>query len=143
MKARLGIAVIAAGLAACTGTVPTGTGRPLFFPSRISVQDLALLPETTTAGAATRIRFKLVRAGDDGEPIYWATHFLETPSAGGTLSAVSGGPVASGDVVEIVYRPAEATTAFVTLYPGSTPGLATGDGSGDWHSFAIEVRPAP
>jgi len=125
--------------AACSGQGPAGASQPFFNPDRITVQDLALEPRAPVPGAASPIRFRLVRTGGAGAPIYWTAYFLERPDAGGRLSAVSGGPVASGALVELAYVPAGATTAFVTLYPSSTPGTPTGDGTGDWRSFTIEV----
>jgi hypothetical protein len=130
----------AASLSACAGGVPTGSSQPFLYPLRITVQDLAVDPREVQAGMQSTIRFRLVRAGDDGSPIYWTAHLVERPPAGGALSASSGGPVDSGGVVETVYETDRATVAFVTLYPSSTPGMPTGDGSGDWKSFSVRVR---
>lgn len=117
------------------------SGPPTFFqPSRITVQDLRLEPAAPSPGSPVRVSFRLVRAGDDGSPIYWTCHLVERPSAGGVLSALSGGPAASGGLVEITYLPAGPTAAILSVYPSSTPGTATGDGSGDWRSVTIEVR---
>jgi hypothetical protein len=120
--------------------VPTGSSQPFLYPLRITVQDLTVDPREVQAGMRSTIRFRLVRAGDDGSPIYWTAHLVERPPAGGVLSASSGGPVDSGGVVETVYETERATQAFVTLYPSSTPGMPTGDGSGDWKSFSVQVR---
>ena len=100
-------------------------------------------PAAPSSGSSAAIRFRLVRNNDDGSPIYWTAYFLERPAGGGTLSATSGGPVSSGAVVELVYKPAAPTTAAVTIYPASIPGRPNGDGSGDWRSFAIEVPAYP
>jgi hypothetical protein len=97
-------------------------------------------PDMGVPGSPSTIRFRLVRSGDAGTPIFWTAYLMEAPTRGGTLSELSGGPVRSGEVVELVYVPAEATTAFVTIYPASTEAQQTGDGSGDWRSLAIEVR---
>jgi hypothetical protein len=139
----IGIVVLLA-CAACSGRVPTGTStHPLFLPSRVTVADFTMAPISSIAGSPTLIRFRLVRLDDDGSPIYWTTHFLETPTRGGSLSATSGGPVSSGSTIELVYTPAEATTAFLTIYPASTANQKTGDGSGDWRAVTIKVAAAP
>jgi hypothetical protein len=125
---------------ACSSVPPSGTNQPLFLLSRISVQNLAVVPTTGVPGAPVDIRFSLVRSGDDGSPIYWTAYFMESPARGGALSRTSGGPLASGAVVDLIYTPADSTTAFVTIYPSSSPGQKNGDGSGDWQSFTIPVR---
>lgn len=126
-------------IGACSGVPSSGTNQPLFLLSRISVQDLAVVPGTGIPGATTHIRFRLVRSGDDGSPIYWTSYFMEAPARGGALSRSSGGPVASGSTVDIEYTPTGPTTAFLTVYPASKAGQKTGDGSGDWQSFTIPV----
>ena len=128
------------GAGGCARGVPTSASQPFLYPSRITVQDLSITPRVAAAGSPALIQFRLVRTGDDGSPIYWTTHLLERPAAGGSLSSSSGGPVSSGDTLEIVYSAAGPTVAFITLYPSSTPGTTTGDGSGDWRSFSIQVR---
>jgi hypothetical protein len=132
--------LLAGGATGCARGVPTSASQPFFYPSRITVQDLSVTPNVVAVGSPARIRFRLVRAGDDGSAIYWTAYLLERPSAGGALSATAGGPVASGDTLETVYTPAAPTVAFITLYPSSTPDKTTGDGSGDWRSFSIQVR---
>jgi len=134
------VVLAAAALSHCKGALPTGARQPLFLPSRITVQEVSVEPATVAPGAAAVIRFKLVRGSDDGSPIYWTSYLLERPGGGGALSATSGGPVASGGAVEIVYRPTEKTTAFLTLYPSSSPGTPTGDGTGDWEALTIPVQ---
>src|SRR5690242_4978927 len=105
------MAVLAAvALSHCKGALPTGARQPLFLPARITVQEVTVEPATVAPGTAAVIRFKLVRGSDDGSPIYWTSYLLERPAGTGALSAISGGPVASGNVVEIVYRPVEKTT---------------------------------
>jgi hypothetical protein len=133
------LAVVVGALAACSSQGPSGASQPFFNPDRITVQDLAVEPSPAAPGSPSQIRFRLVRTADPDAPIYWTAYFLERPDAGGRLSALSGGPVRSGAVVQLAYVPAAVTTAFVTVYPASAPGLATGDGSGDWRSFTIEV----
>jgi hypothetical protein len=134
-------AAVLACLVACSRSLPTGAAQPLFYLSRVTVQDLTVDPATATAGETTRIRFALVRAGGDaGAPLYWTAYFMESPAAGGAVSLTSGGPVASGDPVEIVYTPKAATTALFTIYPSSSPNTKTGDGTGDWRSFAVTVH---
>ncbi len=110
-----------------------------FLPSRVSVEDLSVV-SSVVAGTTTTIRFRLVKDASTA-PLYWTAHFLEQPAGGGTLSAVSGGPVASGGSVEITYATKGATVAFVTLYPSSSASGPTGDGSGDLRSFTIQVLP--
>jgi len=137
--------LFAAGLFAACGcdglTSASDPSRLAFLPSRIAVQDLSVVPSSVAAGTSARIRFRLFRTG--GGLIYWTSHFLETPARGGVLSVRSGGPVASGTEIEMVYTTKGPTVAFVTLYPASTPAAPTGDGSGDWQSFTIEVTSAP
>ena len=130
-------------MSACSAQLPTGAGQPFFNPDRITVQDLAVEPQPAVAGAPSRIRFRLVRTADAGTPIYWTAYVLERPDASGRLSTLSGGPVASGSIVELAYTAPRATTAFVTVYPSSTAGTPNGDGTGDWRSFSIEVAAAP
>ena len=126
-------------LAGCTSGPLSGP--PTYFqPSRISVQDLRVDPAVPTPGSPARVTFRLVRAGDDGSPVYWTGHLVERPSAGGSLSALSGGPLPSGALVEVTYTPAGRTAAFLSIYPSSTPGTTIGDGSGDWRSLTVEVR---
>jgi hypothetical protein len=127
------------GSVACTsGTA--GLGPTYFQPSRITVQDFSVQPAEPAAGVPVRIQFRLVRAGDDGSPIYWTSHLIERPAIGGTLSRFSGGPVASGSAIEIVYTTDAPTVAYVSIYPASVAGKETGDGSGDWISMPIRVR---
>ena len=140
IRSTAGAVLAAAVLAGCAGAVPTGSSQPFLYPSRITVQDLDVVPDVVEAGMQGTIRFRVVRAGDDGSPIYWTAHLVERPPAGGRLAVASGGPVASGAAIETVYATAGATVAFITLYPSSTPGTPTGDGSGDWRSFSVQVR---
>jgi hypothetical protein len=132
--------VAAVAAEGCAQGVPTSPNQPFLYPSRITVEDLSVTPSAATAGSPAVIRFRLVRAGDDGSPVYWTAYLLERPSAGGALSTSAGGPVSSGAVLDLTYLPVGPTVAFITLYPSSTPGAATGDGSGDWRSFSIEVH---
>lgn len=126
-------------MAACT-TGPT-SGPPTFFqPSRITVQELSVEPAAPVPGSLVRVRFQLVRAGDDGSPVYWTCHLVERPVAGGALSATSGGPSPSGSIVELTYLPAGRTAALLSIYPSSSPGTPIGDGSGDWRSITVDVR---
>jgi len=104
------------------------------------VQDFRTTPADPAAGDTVRIQFRLVRAGDDGSPIYWTSHLLERPEIGGTLSSLAGGPVASGALVEMVYTATAPTVAYVSIYPASVPGAQIGDGSGDWISMPIRLR---
>jgi hypothetical protein len=118
---------------------PASSAPTFFQPSRITVQELTVEPAVPRAGAPIVVRFRLVRAGDAGAPVYWTAHVLETPPAGGALTRSSGGPVASGEWAEVVYAPAGPTAAVLTLYPSSSPGTAIGDGTGDWRTVRIEV----
>jgi hypothetical protein len=136
---RAAVLGLALALGACSGGGPTGARQPFFAFSRIHVQDLIVTPSPSVPGVPTRIRFRLVRSGDLEAPIYWASHLLERPAAGGSLSATSGGPIASGTEIALEYAVGTATTAVITLYPASIGGVATGDGSGDWRSFTVEV----
>jgi hypothetical protein len=126
--------------AACAAGVPTGASQPFFHPSRITVQDVKVTPDVAPVGASATIQFRLVRAADEGQPIFWTAHVLERPLAGGTLSALAGGPLKSGGGVDLVYTPAGPTQAVITIYPSSTSGTLTGDGSGDWRAISIEAR---
>jgi hypothetical protein len=125
--------------AACTpGTALLG---PTYFqPSRITVQDFTVTPAEPKAGELVRIQFRLVRAGDDGSPLFWTSHLVERPEIEGTLSNVAGGPVTSGTEIEILYTPSAATMAYLSIYPASVAGAKTGDGSGDWISMPIRVQ---
>jgi hypothetical protein len=125
--------------AACSGQTPAGVSQPFLNPERITIQDLLIAPSPAASGAPTRIRFRLVRNGDVNAPIYWSAHLFEQPAVGGKLSDVSGGPIVSGGNVELTYLAGAATTAIVSLYPSSTAGASTGDGSGDWRSITIVV----
>jgi hypothetical protein len=139
----LAVIALAGGSLACSdGGAIANPGEVAFLPSRAAIQDLSVAPATGVAGDTVTIRFRLTRTGDT-RPLFWTSHFVETPSAGGTLSVAQGGPFAPGAEVEILYRTRGATVAFLTLYPASTPGAPTGDGSGDWESFAIPVNAAP
>jgi hypothetical protein len=132
--------VLAALIAvACTSGM-TSVGPTYFQPSRITVQDLIVEPAVGTAGQPVHIRFRLVRAGDDGAPIYWTSHLLERPAVGGALARLSGGPLRSGASIDLVYAPTEPTLAYVSIYPASTADAVIGDGSGDWVSLPISVR---
>lgn len=139
---RLGRALLIARcviVGACTSGPMTGS-TTLYQPARITVPELRVEPQVAAPGAPVHIRFQLVRSGDEGAPIYWTCHLVERPAAGGTLSAVSGGPAPSGSFAEIVYTPRAATSAVVSIYPSSTPGTTVGDGSGDWRSIRVDVR---
>ena len=133
-------AVVAASLAvASCGGSPVAPRLPLFSPSRIVVQEIVISPEVAASGAPVHIRFRLVRTSGGDEPIYWTSSLVERPRAGGVLEQGSGGPLLSGEAAEIVYRPAGATTAAITVFPASAEGRPLGDGSGDWSSVSIPV----
>jgi hypothetical protein len=138
---------LAVALAVCSvgctdGGAVAAPGEVAFLPSRASIQDLRVTPGDAVAGGTVIIRFRLTRTGDS-RPLFWTSHLVENPPQGGTLSASRGGPLLPGADVEIAYRTRGATVAFVTLYPASTSDAPTGDGTGDWESFAIPVTAAP
>jgi hypothetical protein len=137
-KVSLVLALLACSVGCTDGGTVAAPGQVAFLPSRASIQDLRVTPGDAVAGGTVMIRFRLTRTGDS-RPLFWTSHLVENPPQGGTLSATRGGPLAPGADVEIGYKTRGATVAFVTLYPASTPDAATGDGTGDWESFAIPV----
>jgi hypothetical protein len=133
--------VVTTALSTLGCTSGTANVGPTFFqPARITVQDFSVEPAEPVAGVPAQIRFRLVRAGSDGAPIYWTAHLLERPEIGGKLSRAAGGPTTSGALVEIVYIANAPTLAYVSIYPASSPGAEIGDGSGDWITMPIRVR---
>ena len=137
-RALLTVLTLVGSVACTSGTASLG---PTYFqPARITVQDFSIQPAEPAAGVPVRIQFRLVRAGDDGSPIYWTSHLIERPDIGGTLSRFAGGPVSSGAPIEIVYTTGAPTLAYISIYPASIAGKETGDGSGDWMSMPIRVR---
>jgi hypothetical protein len=135
----LAVAGSAAAVSGCASDVPTGGGNALLLASRITVQDLGVEPAQAVAGTSATIRFRLLRNVGGDAPIYWRATLVERPAGNGALSAVSGGPVRSGATIEIAYAASTPTTAFVTIVPASREAGPTGDGSGDWRSFTIDV----
>jgi hypothetical protein len=142
VKVSLVLVVLASSIGCTDGGTVAAPGQVAFLPPRASIQDLRVTPSDAVAGATVMIRFRVARTGNSS-PLFWTSHLVENPPQGGTLSASRGGPLLPGADVEIAYRTRGATVAFVTLYPASTPDAPTGDGTGDWESFAIPVTAAP
>jgi hypothetical protein len=137
---RLAALLLAFAAVACTNGNAT-LGPTYFQPARITVRDFSADPAQATLGTPVHITFRLVREGGDTAPIYWTAHLVERPSEGGTLSRLSGGPLASGATVELDYQaPDAATVAYLSIFPSSVSGTDTGDGTGDWLTMPITVH---
>ena len=78
-----------------------------------TITGLTATPNPVPGGLVSVITFTLTDS--DNDTISWTASLMETPSAGGTLSATSGGPVPSGTGVSLNYITNSICNATITI----------------------------